>query len=801
MRSLFSFRRHAVPLPAMFVSLTAALSVPACAASSLSQGSVSLTPSTSDATPSISKLIPASASAGGGSFTLTVIGASFRLNSIVDWNGSPLPTSYVDATELRASVSPPDIATAGFASVIVVNPSENDGTSSSSEFTIKGTVPASERFVAPDGSDTNPGTISRPYRTIQKCATTVASGGRCQLRAGTYRETVTPNSGITITSYDGEQVTVDGSDPVTGWTLYKGSIYRAKVTLSSSDTNQIFVGDQMMTEARWPNGDDLFHVNWATAEAGTTESILVDSHLPKINWKGAKIHLWGGTDPFSHQTGVVTTSDQGRITIDIPTIAACPAICPTSGGYYYLFGILGALDTENEWFYDSKAGMLYFWAPGGINPEKLNVRARQRQFAFDLSGKSNVTIENLNLFSSGITSDPSSANILIDGINAQYLSQFTTLPPVPGDTSGFGFITDHWADTGIVLQGTGNILRNSTIGYSAGCGVVVMSTNTSVTNNLIHHVDYMGDYTSGVNFFGTDGSGIENNTIYSAGRAAIYVQAVSNSVAKADIGYNNLFDAMMLSRDGGEIYTCCAPLAVQEPRIHDNWIHDTQSLISGAADDYPLSGVYIDNDEAGFEVDQNVLWNNEYDSIYLHGADSTKANDNYVHNNTIADVSSNAYIWLFQIPDCGTTRVDDNLVLVPANQQQTDPACGATDNSSTAPGATEMTPSTRVGCDFAGCESEGPPKILGDKVGASIAVQPLSATIGGGAKATFTVTAAGSAPLHYQWKRDGEEIPGANSPSYATPPVGAADNGASFTVEVSNTIGTSTSVPAVLTVN
>ena len=100
------------------------------------------------------------------------------------------------------------------------------------------------------------------------------------MRAGTYRETVTPNSGVTIAAYNFENVVVDGSDPVTGWTPYQGVIYQAKVAMRSDDTNQIFVGSDMMTEARWPNGDDLFHVKWATARSGTNSERIVDSSLP-----------------------------------------------------------------------------------------------------------------------------------------------------------------------------------------------------------------------------------------------------------------------------------------------------------------------------------------------------------------------------------------------------------------------------------------------------------------------------------------------------------------------------------------
>ncbi|MBF0457090.1 MAG: hypothetical protein HQK99_04260 [Nitrospirae bacterium] len=221
---------------------------------------------------------------------------------------------------------------------------------------------AANYYVATNGSDSNPGTISQPFLTIQKCASTAASGSVCYIRAGTYRETVTPNSGITITSYNSEQVTIDGTDAVTGWKVYHGSIYSASARMSNIkyvicangdncttvyDTNQLFVGQQMMTEARWPNGDDLFHINWATAQTGTTASKLVDSNLPNIDWTGARVHFWSGTDPWSSQTGTVTGSQSSQLAFTLDGATFPPMISPTAGGFYYVFGTLGALDTEN----------------------------------------------------------------------------------------------------------------------------------------------------------------------------------------------------------------------------------------------------------------------------------------------------------------------------------------------------------------------------------------------------------------------------------------------------------------------
>lgn len=81
-----------------------------------------------------------------------------------------------------------------------------------------------------------------------------------------------------------------------------------------------------------------------------------------------------------------------------------------------------------------------------------------------------------------------------------------------------------------------------------------------------------------------------------------------------------------------------------------------------------------------------------------------------------------------------------------------------------------------------------------------ILTQPVSQTVIAGQTASFTVSASGTAPLAYQWRKNGVNIGGANAPTYITPAATAADNGALFSVVVSNALGTATSVNAVLTV-
>ena len=84
--------------------------------------------------------------------------------------------------------------------------------------------------------------------------------------------------------------------------------------------------------------------------------------------------------------------------------------------------------------------------------------------------------------------------------------------------------------------------------------------------------------------------------------------------------------------------------------------------------------------------------------------------------------------------------------------------------------------------------------------GPSISAPPDDLTVARGQPATFTVAATGTAPLSYQWQRDGVDIPGATQPSYTLASAAPADSGASFRVVVTNASGSVTSAQATLTV-
>ena len=82
----------------------------------------------------------------------------------------------------------------------------------------------------------------------------------------------------------------------------------------------------------------------------------------------------------------------------------------------------------------------------------------------------------------------------------------------------------------------------------------------------------------------------------------------------------------------------------------------------------------------------------------------------------------------------------------------------------------------------------------------TITTQPVDQSVVAPTTATFTVVATGTAPLSYQWQRNGASISGATAASYTTAATSSADNGAIFTVEVGNSAGSIPSSAATLTV-
>ncbi len=79
--------------------------------------------------PAAAALFPNVIAAGGPDFTLQVDGSGFMANSLVRWNGSPRPTTFLSFNKLAAAISAADIQSGSSGSVTVFTPAPGGGES------------------------------------------------------------------------------------------------------------------------------------------------------------------------------------------------------------------------------------------------------------------------------------------------------------------------------------------------------------------------------------------------------------------------------------------------------------------------------------------------------------------------------------------------------------------------------------------------------------------------------------------------------------------------------------------------
>lgn len=487
-------------------------------------------------------------------------------------------------------------------------------------------------YVSLTGSDTSPGTLRQPFLTIQHAADIAQPGDTVFIRKGVYHETVTPPSSgtaaapITFRPYKKESVTIDGADPLSGWQSGASGVYQTQAMPwdLGDGKNQLFYSGQMMNEARWPNITSgtagLWQQTFAQAATvtptqgrfGLAAATITVPGLsdPSGAWVGATIHIAPGQG-WVFETGTVTASSPGSLTFLYTQLNPATDQTLTAGDRFYLTGKFQALDGPGEWFRDATSGVLYFQPPaGGSNLNAGQVEAKHRLYGFDLSGRSYVTINGINLFACTINTDASSTHNTIASINARYVSQQLNN-------------ADPWADklhphtTGIILNGAANVLQDSTIDYSSGDGVFLGGSGNTVRNTIIADTDYAGFDEAGVTTLGSN-EVVSGNTIYNTGRSGVVARYSPN----VSVDHNRIYNIGLLTTDLGGIYLWNTD--GQGSQISYNVISDIHTGGYGGA------GIYLDNSASNYIVHHNVVWNT--DAALKMNPPSI---NNQIYNNTL----------------------------------------------------------------------------------------------------------------------------------------------------------------------
>ena len=387
-----------------------------------------------------------------------------NLTSSVIWSASPSDASISSTGLATGTASGQSNITATMGSVT---------SSPIAVLTVtQATAPTGNAFyVSPTGSDSNPGTLSSPWLTIQHAANTVQAGDTVYVRAGVYTESVnvavsgSATAGpVTFASYPGETAVIDG----TGLAVSASAGTQGLFNL----VNQSYVTIQGF-EIR----------NYTTSNANVTPAGIW------VTGAGSNVQLLNN---LVHN--ITTTSEKNGNAFGI-------AVYGSSGS-----ASIDSITINGNQVYDNKTG----------NSETVNVDGNVTNFTISnnvVHDNDNIGIDAIGF--EGVAPSPSvdfARNGEISGNTIYNISAINN----PGEGNQYD------AD-GIYVDGGSEIVVERNLVYNCDLNIEAASEHSghvasfiTIRNNVVHHANSVGISIGGFasNVGGSDHITIVNNTLF-----------------------------------------------------------------------------------------------------------------------------------------------------------------------------------------------------------------------------------------------------------------------------------------------
>jgi hypothetical protein len=518
-------------------------------------------------------------------------------------------------------------------------------------------------YVAPSssgGSDSNAGTLAAPFETLAHAIDQLTAGDILYIREGTYRETITIDedgtSGnlITIQNYNNEVVTIDGTVDVTGtWSTY-GSVSGAyQLTSYSTDITQLFVDDEPMVNARWPNAqfndDSIFsHSTWAQGDEGDDDnpnSVQGSLQIDEDIYNPGSLDLNNSIGvlnigSFKTETVKITGHTQNAGADDVITYgytggtdADYSTTYKDKHHYYFFEGKLDFMDTNNEWFHDKTNDILYLYPDDGLNPSTTGrtIKAKTTDYRVTFSGANYITFKGINFFATTIDIQ-NSDYLSIEECNFYFPSASKRML---GLTSGLGSTNV----TSLNASSDNNTIKKCLFENAEGEALVIKGDSNTIENNYFHHIDWSASDLNGlmVTMYCTGASNIfTKNTIHTTGASATVLPGTASTFS-----YNEVTNTGLLQSDGAVFQG--TKNYVEGSNVHHNFIYDTEKY----AFRYDAPGG--DAAVAG-----------SYGRMHHNVADNTnglmiKGNNQIIAHNTVMNTINNRNDIIILAEDCSNT--------------------------------------------------------------------------------------------------------------------------------------------------
>jgi len=533
---------------------------------------------------------------------------------------------------------------------------------------------ATDFYVATNGSDSNPGTIDKPFATLEAARTAIRALGSpltspvtVYLREGrylrqstfalTYQDSGTPSAPVVYRNYANEVCHIIGGTNVTGFQTVTNAAIRARLTASAQsnvlvanlgrqgitnlgaivphgyyhtgyDQNEdnwqaeLLFQDQAMQLARYPNANAWLTI--AASPAPTSTSFAYSGNEPS-NWvavaKGVVHGYWDYDwgDSWELVSSINTTTKVINITQPGSAYGKYRV-----GQRFCFLNILEELDSPGEYYVDRTAGLLYFWPPNSITDGACVLSTVTNLVT--LTSVSNVAFSGI-IFESGrsqlILIKGGQSNLITGCVLRGGSADGVKILDSPITGVSWCVLTD-LGQRGVWIYGSGT--RSS---LTSGNNFISYNTISSVARLCTCYkppIDLTHTYSANENVVGVY---IGHNLIYDCPHSAILLYG-NNHV----IEYNEIYHVCTETADAGAIYSGY-DWTFRGNVIRYNYLHDINA--GGGAKDWDgVKGIYADAAWSGVTMYGNIFCNVDH-GVYVNGG-----RDNIIQNNIFVDCTNTA---------------------------------------------------------------------------------------------------------------------------------------------------------------
>ncbi len=532
-------------------------------------------------------------------------------------------------------------------------------------------VPVSmEYFVAPDGSDSNPGTIDKPFATIEKARNTV----RAMIARGLGADSGTADCPVVYRAYNGETVNLYGSKElnaskitkVTDETLLNRLIEApAREHLYQLDLNTLgitapelkyngengksvfYMNGVALTNARWPNADksgEQYFVKAQGAELtadekgkynGANQPVkmqYVDSENRSQLWEikpndlyigGAFAYLW------RKQTLKVATIDTENKVFKTSNPSQYGQNTHTSADdrYLYFENLFEEIDVPGESYLDRENNILYFYPVGDVENATMSLSTLNSTMIYN-EGASYVTYDGLNI------KESCAEAMVIGGSSTNVIVQNATINGI----GGYGIRV--YGQNSTVQNCDLYDISNNAIFMRGGNRETLTPSGSILKNNTVHSASGTADAVD----VGGCGHVIAHNKFYEYDMGAIRSNETNNILVE----YNEFYDCQLLNADGGVLYFGRNVTELGNI-IRYNYFHDIGNLIG----QHGQQSIFTDDGEPGPFIYGNIFYRGGLPSFPI----KTHAGQfHWISNNIIIDNSTGAFMQEWPAGETGSTE-------------------------------------------------------------------------------------------------------------------------------------------------